>query len=56
LQHAKFSVAALHGDLEQRDREQQLLQFANGSLQLLVATDVAARGLDIEKLDLVINY
>lgn len=56
LQSAGFSVAALHGDLEQRDREQQLLQFANGSLQLLVATDVAARGLDIEKLDLVINY
>lgn len=56
LQQAGFSVAALHGDLEQREREQQLLQFANGSLQLLVATDVAARGLDIEKLDLVINY
>lgn len=56
LQQAGFSVAALHGDLEQRDREQQLLQFANGSLTLLVATDVAARGLDIEKLDLVINY
>lgn len=56
LKQAGFSVAALHGDLEQREREQQLLQFANGSLQLLVATDVAARGLDIEKLDLVINY
>lgn len=56
LQHAGFSVAALHGDLEQRDREQQLLQFANGSLTVMVATDVAARGLDIEKLDLVINY
>lgn len=56
LKRAGFSVAALHGDLEQREREQQLLQFANGSLQLLVATDVAARGLDIEKLDLVINY
>ncbi|MCB5225503.1 ATP-dependent RNA helicase DbpA [Alishewanella sp. 16-MA] len=56
LKYAGFSVAALHGDLEQREREQQLLQFANGSLQLLVATDVAARGLDIEKLDLVINF
>lgn len=56
LKQAGFSVAALHGDLEQRDREQQLLQFANGSLQVLVATDVAARGLDIEKLDLVLNY
>ncbi len=56
LKQAGFSVAALHGDLEQRDRELQLLQFANGSLQVLVATDVAARGLDIAKLDLVINY
>lgn len=56
LKQAGFGVAALHGDLEQRDRELQLLQFANGSLQILVATDVAARGLDIAKLDLVINY
>lgn len=56
LKQAGFSIAALHGDLEQRDRELQLLQFANGSLQVLVATDVAARGLDIAKLDLVINY
>lgn len=51
-----FSVIALHGDLEQRDREQVLLQFANKSRTILVATDVAARGLDIKELDLVINY
>ncbi|GAA6170893.1 ATP-dependent RNA helicase DbpA [Colwellia sp. KU-HH00111] len=51
-----FSVLALHGDLEQRDRDQTLLRFANKSVVVLVATDVAARGLDIDSLDLVVNY
>jgi len=51
-----FSVAALHGDLEQREREHTLIQFANKSLSVLVATDVAARGLDIDALDAVINF
>jgi ATP-independent RNA helicase DbpA len=51
-----FSVLALHGDLEQKDRDQTLLRFANKSVAVLVATDVAARGLDIEALDLVFNY
>nr|WP_246533370.1 ATP-dependent RNA helicase DbpA [Pseudomonas lalucatii] len=50
-----ISAAALHGDLEQRDRDQVLAMFANRSLSVLVATDVAARGLDIDALDLVIN-
>ena len=50
-----FHVAALHGDLEQRDRDQVLAQFANMSCPLLVATDVAARGLDIKDLAAVIN-
>jgi ATP-independent RNA helicase DbpA len=51
-----FSALALHGDLEQRDRDQTLVQFANNSVSILVATDVAARGLDINALDAVINY
>ena len=51
-----FSTSALHGDLEQKDRDQTLVQFANKSINVLVATDVAARGLDIDKVDLVINY
>lgn len=51
-----FSAMALHGDLEQRERDQTLVQFANKSISILVATDVAARGLDIEALDAVINY
>ena len=56
LAKANFSVVALHGDLEQRDRDQTLVRFANKSASVLVATDVAARGLDIDSLDLVINY
>jgi len=45
----------LHGDLEQRERDQVLVQFANRSCSVLIATDVAARGLDIERLEAVIN-
>lgn len=51
-----FSALALHGDLEQRERDQTLICFANKSATVLVATDVAARGLDIDALDAVINY
>jgi ATP-independent RNA helicase DbpA len=51
-----FSSAALNGDLEQKDRDQTLVKFSNKTINVLVATDVAARGLDIEKLDMVINY
>jgi ATP-independent RNA helicase DbpA len=51
-----FSALALHGDLDQRDRDQTLVRFANKSTAVLVATDVAARGLDIDSLDAVINY
>ncbi len=50
-----FQALALHGDLEQRDRDQVLIQFANRSSSVLVATDVAARGLDIDQLEAVIN-
>ncbi|MBC2654379.1 ATP-dependent RNA helicase DbpA [Pseudomonas sp. MSSRFD41] len=50
-----MSAAGLHGDLEQRDRDQVLAMFANRSISVLVATDVAARGLDIDALDMVIN-
>lgn len=48
--------ASLHGDLDQREREKVMAMFRNGSITLLVATDVAARGLDIENLELVVNY
>ncbi len=51
-----FDALALHGDLEQRDRDQTLVRFANKSASVLVATDVAARGLDIDSLQAVFNY
>ena len=51
-----FSALALHGDMEQRDRDEVLVQFANRSCSILVATDVAARGLDIAALPLVVSY
>lgn len=56
LHHKGFSVIDLHGDLEQRERDQALLQFANKSVSILVATDVAARGLDVDNLDAVFNF
>ncbi len=56
LSAAGFSVLALHGDLEQRDRNEALVKFANKSALIMVATDVAARGLDIDDLDAVFNY
>ena len=51
-----FHALALHGDLEQKDRDQVLVQFSNKSSSILIATDVAARGLDIKDLSAVINF
>jgi ATP-independent RNA helicase DbpA len=51
-----FHALALHGDLEQKDRDRVLTQFANKSSSILIATDVAARGLDIKDLNAVINF
>ncbi|MCK5897159.1 MAG: ATP-dependent RNA helicase DbpA [Cocleimonas sp.] len=51
-----FNALALNGDLEQRDREKTLAQFANRSITVLAATDVAARGLDIDAIEVVINF
>ncbi|MEJ2621591.1 MAG: ATP-dependent RNA helicase DbpA [Candidatus Thiodiazotropha sp.] len=56
LQQRGIQALALHGDLEQKDRDLVLVRFANGSVPVLVATDVAARGLDIKALGAVINY
>ena len=55
LQAQGLVALELHGDLEQRERDQVLVQFANRSCSVLVATDVAARGLDIANLEAVIN-
>ncbi|MDE6858608.1 MAG: DEAD/DEAH box helicase [Alistipes sp.] len=52
----KLNAAAMHSDLEQERREEVMLDFKNGKIDLLVATDIVARGIDIEDIGLVINY
>ncbi len=56
LRQSGIRASALHGDMEQRERDQVLLQFKQQSCRVLVATDVAARGLDIDDLPAVINF
>jgi ATP-independent RNA helicase DbpA len=56
LQSLQISAGALQGDMEQFDRDQMMARFRNGSVRLLVATDVAARGIDVPNLGLVVNY
>lgn len=56
LQSQHIAALAMHGDMEQSQREQGLIRFSNRSCLVLVATDVAARGLDIPAVDAVINY
>lgn len=56
LERRGYAVVALHGDIDQRERDEVLVRFANGSARVLVATDVAARGLDIKELAAVISY
>ena len=56
LREHDIEALAIHGDLEQRERDQVLVRFANNSCSVLVATDVASRGLDIKSLAAVINY
>jgi len=56
LASAGVSVDCLHGDLEQFDRDRVMAMFRNQSMRVLVATDVAARGIDVADLDLIVNY
>ncbi|MGZ3660643.1 MAG: helicase-related protein, partial [Bdellovibrionota bacterium] len=56
LEEAGVSAAALQGDLEQSDRDRVMAKFRNGSVRALVATDVAARGIDVADLPLVVNF
>ncbi|CAK9094603.1 unnamed protein product [Durusdinium trenchii] len=51
-----FAVDALHGDRSQRDREAALQRFRSGATQVLLATDVAGRGIDVKEVNLVVNY
>ena len=56
LRHHGFTTSAFHGGLDQRQREDALYKFANGSSNVLVATDLASRGLDIPDVDNIIHY
>ncbi|GHT01720.1 RNA helicase [Bacteroidia bacterium] len=56
LKMMKFSVAAMHSDLEQSEREQVMLDFKNGKISILVATDIVSRGIDIDDIGMVLNY
>lgn len=56
LKRMKFNVAAMHSDLEQSEREEVMKEFKNGHIDILVATDVVARGIDINDIKLVVNF
>ncbi len=56
LKRSKFNANEIHSDLEQSAREQVLLEFKSRRLPILVATDILSRGIDIDKIEMVINY
>lgn len=56
LKRMKYNVRAMHSDLEQSERDEVMLDFKNGKISILVATDIVARGIDITDIGLVINY
>jgi ATP-dependent RNA helicase DeaD len=56
LEARGFAAAALNGDMQQKERERTVARFKGGQLDILVATDVAARGLDVERISHVVNY
>ncbi|WP_431212708.1 helicase-related protein [Puia sp. P3] len=56
LRRSRFNVKEIHSDLEQGEREQVLLEFRSRRLPILVATDILSRGIDIDSIEMVINY
>lgn len=56
LKHAGVKVAEIHSDLDQKKREEVMLDFRNHKTTVLVATDIVSRGIDVEDIDLIINY
>ena len=56
LKKFKFNVAEMHSDLEQKDREEVMLKFKSGRINVIVATDIISRGIDIDNIETVINY
>ena len=51
-----FTVSAMHGDMEQKERDLIMRQFRTGSSRVLITTDLLARGIDVQQVSLVINY
>lgn len=56
LRQQNYKVAEMHSDLEQNDREEVMLQFKAGNINVVVATDIISRGIDIDNIEMVINY
>ncbi len=56
LKNLKYDIKSIHGNLEQWERDERLIEFKNGSINILVATDLASRGLDIDDIEMIINY
>ena len=56
LQNRGYTTEGLHGDMKQQQRDRVMAQFRNGNIDVLIATDVAARGIDVDDVELVINY
>ena len=56
LHQEKFNAVAIEGDMSQHRREQSMGKFRSGKADILVATDVASRGIDVPRVELVINY
>ena len=56
MKRMKFNIAVMHSDLEQVQREEVMRDFKNGKVEVLVATDIVSRGIDIEDIQLIVNY
>jgi len=56
MKQRDFTVSAMHGDMDQKDREMIMKEFRSGSTRVLITTDLLARGIDVHSVSLVINY
>ena len=56
MQGRDFTVSAMHGDMDQRERDLIMREFRSGSSRVLITTDLLARGIDVQQVSLVINY
>ena len=56
MQQRDFTVSAMHGEMEQKERDVIMREFRSGSSRVLITTDLLARGIDVQQVSLVINY